>query len=1505
MRHITALLALPLALVLGVTSLASTPAAAATPDDDAKTITSRLQDYYLAQGDEIIIANGVYLARTSEALDYVASQNPDGSWADVNYADRTSSANGATWSAYIALYRMLALTHAYRDPKAAGFERPEVLTAVERALLYWDAVDPGNTNWWETEIGESIAMGRISVFLADVLSADALAVSLKHNTGKLDPVGANGAWRTTNYLFEAVATRNFANITTGFATMVQTVAVDDSGAVNEAVQPDASFWAHGAQLYSEGYGMALFTMVAMWADAARGTSLAFTRDQLDTVAFYIIDGTRWMIREEFGLLYLLYRPAKTIDGVTSYASEFLDPLDRMARTDALYATDYRELAANIRGATAGNGQTGDKYFWRSEFLSHLRDDYGIFTGLNSSRTVGSEYRSTLRRDVGNEVVWAKAGTTAIQVTNEEYTALGAAFDWFHYPGVTAPYVKETTLGTAGRSGNGGSFTGGVSDGSYSIAVHSLDRVGTQAQKSYFYFDDEMVALGAGIRSTSSAEIHTTVNQVDAKGNAGVDGAPIASGTDAKVIAGASWAYNDKVGYVFPGDEAVTVSNKTQTGSYYGDEPQSHDAFTLYLNHGVKPTEAGYEYIVLPAATAEETAAYAADPAVTVLQNDTAAQAVQHAGLKRTMATFFRAGSLDIGGGRTLTVSKPAIVLLDESGAQPVVSISNPSQPGLLVDVSLSGAGSSARSTFVLGSGASLGKTVTAALAADESEGSAYTASGSVAGHGPSRAGDADQATTWQSAGELPWLQKQLTTGSFVSAVDIDWGTTFAMRYLVQTSTDGRSWTDQRLVQNGAGGHERVTFPATAANFARVVMLEGATAYAVRELAVTASVNLALGAPTTASDGSGPDSATDGNLGTRWIADRTGSPDTSWLQVDLGSVQQLGAVRLWWESSYASRYKIQVSDNGTTWTDAYTTPAASDGGMDLVALNASGRYVRMQTVARALTTYGVSLWEFEVFDNAAIVSAPTASTRPNLALRQPTTADSVYNNLANIVPTMATDGSIATKWSSNRPAGNHPYTVENWLRVDLGATKAVSQAVIDWESSNSFDYRVEGSVDGTTWSTLARVQNTGTANHRRDTVDFATAHVRFLRVIGPPSTKYGLNIWELEVYGGYSLGCTAPVTAERGGTAVVTATISPLDADDTFTATSLDPGVASVVGAPRVDGAGRIDVDVASGAAGTTSIVIAHGNGDEFVSCPVTIAVDTATAQQLVDQANGLDSSLYTPESWAPLLPALERAKSLLRAAGTMQAQLDDAATALKAAIDALVEFSVPSAPRAVSATASGTSVHVEWSAPADDGGKPITGYEVAVGSRLVEVGDSELSADVAALAPGTYEVTVRAENSEGWSSPSDAVSVEVVDEAVETPTVSVTGELTVGGTITISGDGFARETSYRVELRSTPQELGSVTSDADGAFRLAATIPTSIPAGEHTVAVMRDGVDIASARVLIAAADPGAGGDPDGPGGLSATGMDSDWILMVGGLALLLLVAGAVALTVRRGRAED
>jgi Protein kinase domain/F5/8 type C domain len=126
------------------------------------------------------------------------------------------------------------------------------------------------------------------------------------------------------------------------------------------------------------------------------------------------------------------------------------------------------------------------------------------------------------------------------------------------------------------------------------------------------------------------------------------------------------------------------------------------------------------------------------------------------------------------------------------------------------------------------------------------------------------------------------------------------------------------------------------------------------------------VLLSQGRPVTASSVQ-PDStwvaanAVDGNLGTRWSSEFS---DPQWLEVDLGAPHAITKVALNWEAAYASAFQIQVSDNGTTWTDIYTMMAGT-GGSQTLQVHGTGRYVRMYGTQRA-TQWGYSLWEFQVF-----------------------------------------------------------------------------------------------------------------------------------------------------------------------------------------------------------------------------------------------------------------------------------------------------------------------------------------------------------------------------------------------------------------------------------------------------------------------------------------------------------------------------------------------------------
>ncbi|MBX6169722.1 MAG: discoidin domain-containing protein, partial [Thermobispora bispora] len=129
-------------------------------------------------------------------------------------------------------------------------------------------------------------------------------------------------------------------------------------------------------------------------------------------------------------------------------------------------------------------------------------------------------------------------------------------------------------------------------------------------------------------------------------------------------------------------------------------------------------------------------------------------------------------------------------------------------------------------------------------------------------------------------------------------------------------------------------------------------------------AVCGTANVAQGRPASASSTESaamPASAAfDGDTGTRWSS---AFSDPQWIQVDLGSSQQICRVVLNWETARAETFKIQVSQDGSSWSDA-TGTVNGVSGTQTVDLTATGRYVRMYGLTRA-TGYGYSLWEFAV------------------------------------------------------------------------------------------------------------------------------------------------------------------------------------------------------------------------------------------------------------------------------------------------------------------------------------------------------------------------------------------------------------------------------------------------------------------------------------------------------------------------------------------------------------
>ncbi len=214
-----------------------------------------------------------------------------------------------------------------------------------------------------------------------------------------------------------------------------------------------------------------------------------------------------------------------------------------------------------------------------------------------------------------------------------------------------------------------------------------------------------------------------------------------------------------------------------------------------------------------------------------------------------------------------------------------------------------------------------------------------------------------------------------------------------------------------------------TYSGTPLNFIAVTVTPTNTA------TLPPSSNLALNKPATASSIEGSSytaaKAVDGSTSTRW-ASAEGS-DPQWIYVDLQATTTISRVVLKWEAAYGKSYQIQVSDNASTWTSIYSTTTGNGATDDLTGLSGSGRYVRMYGTQRG-TSWGYSLWEFEVYGSGGPTSTPTNTpTRTNTPSL---TNTPTKTNTPTTTPTSSGSDNFPSRFSA-------PY-VETWNNTSVNS-----------------------------------------------------------------------------------------------------------------------------------------------------------------------------------------------------------------------------------------------------------------------------------------------------------------------------------------------------------------------------------------------------------------------------------------------------------------------------------
>ncbi len=650
----------------------SAPALAAGADQHIQTVRERLIAGLVPTNTKSAEAE----ALLTRARAWAAALRPDGTWPDIDYGNNQAAA----WPAPGHLVRLGRMAAAFRMAGQPLFESKELKDKIQKSLDHWLAKDYRNPNWYPNEIAVPRYLGELYLLMQKDLALAQLAAGLKiMERSGLRMTGANLVELARNVILRGCIEDSPELVAAAFARVAREIRVTSG----EGIQPDGSFHQHGACLYVGGYGAVYAENCARLAHLAHGTRFTFSEDKIRILSEFILDGMQWMIyRGEFDF-GAFGRSISRPDAAHNWVSAFVLPASgHMSQIPSERQAEFKVLAERLAGAAPAGGEpVGNRFFWRSAFVVHRRPGYYLSARMLRSGLANTD---TPSNSEGIRSHHLSDGATCLFVRGGEYDRIYPVWDWERIPGTTVergnPPLTAATVRTEGLP----SFVGAVSDGTYGVAAMDLvrgpvqsgrmnpGRVTLTARKAWFFFDEEVVCLGAGITGRTDEPVLTSVNQCLLRG--AVATSVGAADKGARELVAPAWVHHDGVGYVFPQKGLIQLRAEPQSGSWRSirtvgsAEKVELDVFSAWLDHGAKPQNAEYAYLLVPGIEADKMPAYAKDSGVEILSNTAALQAVRHKGLKLVGAAFHEPGRLDAAGGPAIAADQSCIVLVRDLAA---------------------------------------------------------------------------------------------------------------------------------------------------------------------------------------------------------------------------------------------------------------------------------------------------------------------------------------------------------------------------------------------------------------------------------------------------------------------------------------------------------------------------------------------------------------------------------------------------------------------------------------------------------------------------------------------------------------------------------------------------------------------------------------------------------------------------------------------------------------------
>ena len=602
---------------------------------------------------------------------------PDGNWSDIRYNDQSVK----TWSPHTHTKRILSMTVAYNSKESKFFQNNQLRDKILLGLEYFYNRKPVSANWWFNVIGVPQDFASILILLKNKIETGSLlkySSFVKDDTDNQAHRGANRTWVSEILIYKGCVENNFSLVSKGFLSIASTLEIEPAQGV-EGIKIDNSFHQHRAQLYNGGYGMAFVEGMVQFMELSANTPFASafsaTKRQLFTdllLCGHQLFGYRNAI--DFGTI------GRGISGPNSMKNIKPEMLDLMVREDTAHQEDYKNWKNHLLGGDFPRKFQGNKYFWKSDIMTHHGANFYLSAKVISTRTTGTEMLNRQNLKGYN----LPLGATNILTSGNEYRNIAPVWDWTRIPGTTAVSNPSSAILSWYLFGSN-SFAGGVSNSKNGIIAYEQAYNGIHARKAYFFMGDVLFCLGSGINAFPTQPIVTSVNQCLLNGavTIGLTNQSQLFSDSSRVYTNLQWVYHDNVGYYFPQGGEITLQQVTQSGTWKAIDDEADGAlvsqkvFNLWINHGNAPKNEQYCYAVVPGKTLDQFKQEILNSGFVVERNDKEIQAVRNEKQRCYAVVFYKPSTVNLGDGLQITSDKPALILIEKQLDRYSISVADP------------------------------------------------------------------------------------------------------------------------------------------------------------------------------------------------------------------------------------------------------------------------------------------------------------------------------------------------------------------------------------------------------------------------------------------------------------------------------------------------------------------------------------------------------------------------------------------------------------------------------------------------------------------------------------------------------------------------------------------------------------------------------------------------------------------------------------------------------------